>query len=168
MDRFKNLQINHATLRLISAFVLASMLLFLISSCGIAARTRKLFGDKQEIKIDISAKLNEDHPIAIDLVHVYDEKLLEMLREMPAKTWFAKRQQIKRDYRLGVGLDCWQKEWVPGQSIDDYNLPLKPKAKGAFVFANYYTPGEHRFSIDPFDDIEIYFFEKDFVVKVQE
>jgi len=145
--------------------------LFLVGSlfsCGIGIRTKAVLGKKVHVKVDISENANNNSPIALDVVLVYDEALLTELIKMPSKEWFEKREQIKRDYPEGTGLDYWGWEWVPGQKVPVQSLPLKPKAKGGIIFANYFSPGEHRFSIDPFKNIIIRLEEKSFTVEVLE
>jgi len=147
----------------LSLFVLGSLF-----SCGIGVRTRAVLGKKIHVKVDISENANNNSPIALDVLLVYDEALLAELIKMPSKEWFEKREQIKRDYPEGTGLDYWGWEWVPGQKVPVQSLPLKPKAKGGIIFANYFCPGEHRFSIDPFKDFIIRLQEESFTVEVSE
>jgi hypothetical protein len=149
-------------------FLVLPFLLFLICSllsCGIRVRTRALFGDKLDVKIEISDKANENSAIAVDLIVVYDKKLIDQLLKLTSKAWFEQRTQIRRDYLKGEGLDLWGWEWVPGQQVPDQHLPLKPKAKGGFIFARYHSPGSHRYRFDPFKDIKIRLMEKEFYVE---
>ena len=143
-------------------FILGGILL----SCGIGVRTKAVLGDKLNMKVDISQNANTNSPIALDVVLVYDEDLLKQLIKMPSREWFEKREQITRDHIKGDGLDYWAWEFVPGQNVETQILPLKPKAKGGIVFANYFTPGEHRFLIDPFKDLIIRLNEKSFAVEL--
>jgi type VI secretion system protein len=134
-------------------------------SCGMGKRTRAMFGEKLDIKVYISEKANQNSPIAFDVVLVYDEGLLERLLSMPSREWFEKKEQIKRDYLQGEGLDFWGWEWVPGQEVPVQSLPFKTNAVGGFIFADYFTPGSHRFRIDPFKDISVRLLEKGFTVE---
>ena len=135
-------------------------------SCGISVRTRAVLGDKLNVTMDIAPNANTNSPIALDVVLVYNETLLKQLIKMPSREWFEKREQIIRDHRKGDGLDYWAWEFVPGQNVETQILPLKPKAKGGIVFANYFTPGDHRFLIDPFKDFIIHLNEKHFTVEL--
>ncbi len=150
-----------------------SILLFgLLSSCGfsdkvkgLSAYTKSLFGAKLRVKVTVAENVNQNNPVALDLVIVYDKKLLDQLLGMSSKKWFEKREQIKRDYLEGVGLDSWGWEWVPGQNVPIQELPLKSAAKGALVFADYSTPGEHRIRIEQFESINVSLGEKGFSVE---
>ena len=149
--------------------ILSLLFLFLtmiLVSCGIGVRTKAVLGDKLTMKVDISHNANTNSPIALDVVLVYNEDLLKQLIKMPSREWFEKREQIKRDHIQGDGLDYWAWEFVPGQNVDTQILPFKPKAKGGIVFANYFTPGDHRFRIDPFKDFIIHLNEKVFTVEL--
>jgi type VI secretion system protein len=137
-------------------------------SCGIGVRTKAVLGGKLHIKVGISENANMNSPIALDVLLVYDEALLKRLIKMPSREWFEKRTQITRDHIKGEGLDYWAWEFVPGQSVATQILPLKPKAKGGIIFANYFSAGEHRSRIDPFKDLVIHLQEKGFAVEVLE
>ena len=137
-----------------SAPVLALVISFLFFYAG-CAHTRAMFGGRLQVHVEISDGANQDNPVAVDLVMAHDEKLVEALREMTAKQWFASREQIKLDYILGEGLDHWAWEWTPGQTVEPMELILKPQAKAAFVFVDFMAPGAHRFRLDPFKDIII-------------
>ena len=137
-----------------NAPALAMVLSLLVFFAG-CAHTRALFGGRLQVHVEISDGANHDNPVAVDLVMVHDEKLVEALREMTADQWFKTREQIKLDYILGQGLDLWSWEWAPGQKVEPMELVLKPQAKAAFVFVDFMTPGAHRFRLDPFKDIII-------------
>ncbi|RLC17621.1 MAG: hypothetical protein DRI57_09495 [Deltaproteobacteria bacterium] len=156
-------------------FILRALRLFLLLlmaaalfSCDFGIRTRSLMGGRLHVTVEIDEKANQDNPIALDLLFVYDEKLLEQLLQTPAKEWFEKRGQIKRDYLEGDGLDYWGWEWVPGQNIPVQELPLKSGAEGALVFADYLSPGDHRVRVAPFEDMTIHLKKDGFEVKSSE
>ncbi|MEZ4525333.1 MAG: hypothetical protein R2941_05365 [Desulfobacterales bacterium] len=140
----------------------------MLVSCGVGVRTRSMLGGKLHVSVNISEKVNQNAPIATDLLLVHNEKLCDELLKMSAKDWFRQKEQIKRDYIEGDGLDCWSWEWVPGQKIPIQKLPLKSSAKAGIVFADYLSPGAHRIRFSPFEDIVIRLLEKDFFVDVQE
>jgi type VI secretion system protein len=128
--------------------------------------TRTVIGGHIDITVDIADNANQNSPIAVDLVVVYNEKLMEQLMGMTAAQWFAQRSQIRRDYLDGAGFDSWGWEWVPGQKVPVQRLPLKPAAIGGVIYAKYITPGAHRNRINPFDDVTILLREKDFAVNI--
>lgn len=143
----------HLTGRLIPV----GMVLLAVACSNFGARTRAMFGGDVTVKVQIAPDANQDSPVALDLLIVYDEALLERLLGMTSQQWFAERTQIKKDFLPEEGLDAWQWEWVPGQKVPDIELPLEPSAEGAVIFVNYFSPGPHRFRIDPFSDFTIRF-----------
>ncbi len=153
--------------------VLGCVMLGGITACGsiskltkaTAVRARSMVGGKVEVQIVISPKANQNSPVAVDLLFVYDDKLMERLLGMPAVEWFEKRRQIRRDYVRGEGFDSWEWEWVPGQAIPVQKLPLKPTAIGAVVFGKSHSEGPHRYRIDPFKGIIVLLGEKAFLVR---
>ncbi len=137
----------------------------MLVSCGAGVRARSLLGGKLHVTVNISDKVNQNAPIATDLLLVYNEKLCEDLLKMSAKDWFRQKEQIKRDYREGESLDYWEWEWVPGQQVPLQELDLKAGAVGGLLFAGYNTPGAHRVRIDPLQNMVIHLSEKDFRVE---
>ena len=146
--------------------------LFLVAllffSCGWDIRTRSLLGGKLHMAVEIEENANRNSPVAMDMVFVYDEKLLEQLIKMPAKEWFANREQIRRDHPEGEAFERWGWEWVPGQKIPLQEMPLKAGAEAIVFFADYLSPGAHRVRTDPFRDIRIRLGEDDFHVETPE
>ncbi len=95
------------------------------------------------LTLDVAERANDDTPIAVDFVVVFDSDLLKLLSEIPSKQWFAERDQYRRDYRQLFSI--WSLELVPGQFRDVRDFPFAgDKAAGLLVFAGYNTPGVHR------------------------
>jgi len=117
------------------------------------------------VRVEIAESANDDSPVAVDIVLVYDRFLSERLLTMPARQWFATRDQIMRDYLLEAGVACWSWEWVPGQRVGDIELAVRSGARTAFVFAGYHTEGAHRVRFDPLTDIALRIDKTDFVVR---
>ena len=103
---------------------------------------------KLMIKVDVSARANNNNPVALDLVLVKDKKLFKELMKISAAEWFEKRNQYRLDYPKEIGLSAGSWEWVPGQVVTIEPIPFKFKVAGGLVFANYFTPGTHRAVID--------------------
>ena len=156
--------------------ILIGMLALVVTACSgspasqqpswLYRTTKAVTGGQIEVKVEIADNANRNSPIAVDLVVVYDEKLMEQLMGMTAGDWFAKRAQIRRDYLDGAGYDSWGWEWIPGQRVPVQRLPLKAAAIGGVVFAKFITPGAHRSRINPFDDVTIFLREDDFAVNI--
>lgn len=125
---------------------------------GVSTRTKKAVGVKLHVRAAIDEDANFNTPVAVDLVFVQDEDLLNRLMQddMTAAKWFAARDDIKRDYLPGKGLVVHSWEWTPGQNVPPMELSLVPGAKGGMVFASYASPGKHRNKVHPHKNFEIH------------
>jgi type VI secretion system protein len=126
--------------------------LLALAACGQALVKTKIV----LFEVDEAANLN--HPIAVDLVIIYDEKLLEEITALSAHDWFTKRAQLKRDYP--ISLSTWEWEFVPGQKSQEllsFKMPSEvSRAQGALLFASYVTPGQHRMRLDTFEGVKVW------------
>lgn len=134
------------------------------TACGLGVRTRALVGEKVRVQVQVARQANLNNPVAVDVLLVFDEALLKELQKMPAREWFDKREQIKRDFPDTRGFEVWEHEWVPGQDVAELVLPYRVATKGAVIFANYLTPGDHRGRWDGRENITLGLQEKGFTV----
>ena len=125
------------------------LLVFLVLVNIANAEPRTLGQSKLVMKVNVSPQANNNNPVALDLVLIKDKKLLKELMKISAKEWFEKRDQYHLDYPKETGLSFGSWEWVPGQVVKLGPMPLKSKFAGGIIFANYFSPGEHRALIDP-------------------
>ncbi len=117
------------------------------SACGVAARTKSLFGADLQMSVEVSSRLNDAAPVAVDVVVVYQRELLDRLVALSAREWMEQRAQLQRDHKKD--LQVWSWEWIPGQEVGRQTLSFSAGAAGGLVFADYDTPGAHRERIDP-------------------
>ena len=94
-------------------------------------------------------RLNQNAPVPISLVAVNDQKLFERLVQMNAKQWFEAREQIRRDNPGDNAFSEWVWEYVPGQAPPPVVIQVDGRAVGALIFANYRSPGDHRYRLGP-------------------
>lgn len=120
---------------------------------------------KLVVKVNISPQVNNNNPVAVDLVLVQSKKLFKELMKISAAEWFEKKNQYRLDYPKETGLNAGSWEWVPGQFVTLEPMPYKYKVAGALVFANYLTPGAHRAVIDPGKTVVLTLGVEDLVVK---
>ncbi|MCZ6632859.1 MAG: hypothetical protein O7G87_05595 [bacterium] len=145
-------------------------LFLLLTGCGtqnrglprVGVRGQPWYDAKLYVQVQISERANQNHPIALDLLVVYDNEVLAMVMAMTGKDWFARREQVKRDNR--GKLDVWSWEWVPGQVVSLQAVPLSARSGTGFIFADYLGTGDHRYKIDPYKNITIRLLEKEVVV----
>ena len=139
-----------------------AVLLFLVS-CSAGRKVRSAFGGQLPIDVTIAESANDNSPIAVDLLVVYDDKLVDKLVEMPAAEWFTKRQQFIADHPKVV-LQSW--EWVPGQEIEPFKVRYGSGARNVVLFADYRTEGPHRRVIGSPKPFRIVLGERDITVEV--
>ncbi len=99
---------------------------------------------------------NQNSALAVDLVIVYGSELMAIFNQMSAKTYFAASKQLLLDNP--TLLDIWHWEFIPGQRVIGFQPPQdKGDAYGAYIFANYHTPGDHRLRVGPDGIVNILF-----------
>jgi type VI secretion system protein len=109
-------------------------------------------GDKvkwDELTLSASDDVNNNSPVAIDVVFVTDDAMLARLAELPASKWFAARADLASTFPKA--LRYWSWEVVPGQHVDVPGETFeRQRVAAALVFANYADPGAHRVRIEQF------------------
>lgn len=120
------------------------MLLAVLMAIGCSALRRPLL-----LRVHIAPRANQNRPLAVDLVAASDKRLGELLSKTPAAEWFAKRAQFERDYPRHGALEVQSWEWVPGQVVDELEIPLMSSPKAIFLFARYANGGDHRARLEP-------------------
>jgi type VI secretion system protein len=112
-------------------------------SSAIGLGPRAVTPDWRAVTITASDDANGNSPVAIDLVFVRDQALLDTLTKTPAARWFSSRTDIVQTFPEGVGVLSY--ELVPRQSIRVPEAAFeKQRAFGVLAFASYPAPGEHR------------------------
>lgn len=135
-----------------------------LSSCGHLGFDR-FFSGKVEMRVTVAEDLNADSPVAVELLVVYDAKLLATLQSMTAQSWFQQRDKLLQQYsEVNHDLDAWMWEWVPGQVVREQRRRFKIGARGALIFANYFSAGDHRANVDPFQPFLLNLQATDFTV----
>lgn len=98
------------------------------------------------IELSASDRANDNSPVAVDLVMVHEEPLVEQILALTAQEWFDQRDQLRVDHPRGLTVFSW--EVVPGQTL---TAPVRGEqaAWAGIVFTKYQTPGPHRLRVDP-------------------
>lgn len=115
------------------------------------------------VKVAIAAEANGNNPVAVDLVRVENKDLAKEISKLTAADWFQKRDQYIRDYPKPGVLTIESSEWVPGQPVSPLKIPeplslpipLVSTSPTTLIFANYFTPGPHRATLEPHKIITI-------------
>lgn len=128
----------------------------LLASCGIRRKVSRMFAGDVKMTVTISPQLNDNTPVPVEIVFLYDKALLESVLQKSAEDWFANREQFVKDNSPDKKFESQKWEWVPGQTVEKpLNLSYRIGARGAVIFAGYASPGSHRQAIDPQLDIAL-------------
>jgi hypothetical protein len=127
-----------------------------ISSCSIGLFTRSLFGEKLDITVKVDSTANNEFPLAMTVLYVYDEETFKKLLAYSARQWYQERPQLEENNSDNSSFEAFDWEWIPGQDTT-VSIPFRTSAIGAILFANYFTEGQYRVRINPYKDIRVVF-----------
>jgi type VI secretion system protein len=134
-----------------AGLLLTTCIAGLLSGCA-APSFLSFKGDKvkwDELTLSASDDVNNNSPVAVDVVFVTDDAMLARLAELPASKWFSARADLASTFPKA--LRYWSWEVVPGQRVDVPGDTFdRPRVAAALVFANYADPGAHRVRIEQF------------------
>ena len=149
--------------RLTRSVTLCALCLALLAAagmgCGSSMRPLRLL-----VEVQVAPQSNQNSPIPVTLVAVYDPKLYERFSQMSAKQWYEQRDQLRRDHPGGDAFIEWEWEFVPGFTPPPTVVEIRGRAVGAFVFAKYRSEGMHRVRLGPHQRIRINLQEDDVTV----
>lgn len=131
----------------VAAVFAASLVL---SGCSSVASLWTLESQTESVALAASPGVNNGFPVAVDVVSVSDEAFPAILAELPARTWFERKESFVANNGTVLRVDSF--ELLPGQSVEDIDFGWSDRrsVKAIFVFADYVTPGEHRGRLDAF------------------
>ena len=100
-----------------------------------------------EVTLSAAPGANQNSPIAVDVVLVFEDDMLERLVELPATKWFGVRADLRKTFPKSLSYRTW--ELVPGQTIQLLGESFgSPRVVGVLVYADYATPGAHRLRVE--------------------
>lgn len=139
----------------------------LLSACGGGYRyVRSLGGRQVRVTVVNTEQANLNNPVALDFLLVFDEKVEGEAAKLTARQWFEKKAQFKRDHILNQDYVLFEYEFVPGDPVPVIEIPYTVSGRSLLVYADYYTPGEHRVRMDPRKDATITLKERGFTLAV--
>jgi type VI secretion system protein len=105
----------------------------------------------KEVVISASDGANLNTSVAVDIVLVMEEPVLDKLAALPASKWFQQRADLLKTFPGNFSYRSW--EVAPGQLLRVKGETFgTPSVVGVFVFADYVTPGEHRMRVEQLSD----------------
>ncbi|RKH95149.1 hypothetical protein D7Y15_42235 [Corallococcus sp. AB030] len=99
------------------------------------------------VQIRLRPDANDNSPVPLSLLLVYDPAVLEQLLAVGATQWFVGREQFLRDHAADVHEEFY--ELVPDQSLPEFRRYVPAHTAGGLVFVGYSAEGEHRYRFDP-------------------
>lgn len=137
--------------RKLAAWCLSACIATVLAGCAMPS-ILSFKGDKVKwdaLTFSASDDVNNNSPVAVDVVFVTDDAMLARIAELPASKWFAGRADLVSAYPKSIQYRSW--EFVPGQHRDVPGDTFdRPRVAAAFIFANYANPGAHRVRIEQF------------------
>ncbi len=130
--------VNH---RKMSCMIMA-VLMTVLSGCAQNPGVKNHFWEKknnlESFRIFCSRDANNDTPVALDLVFIYNDLLTGELLKMDADSWFKTKSDFSLKFRNGF--DVMSYEVVPLSETDTVTLPGKHrKALSIIMFTKYLT-----------------------------
>lgn len=135
--------------------------------CILPETLPSFFGGHMKMRVVVSEKLNRASPVAVEVLVVYDKGTFKALEKLTARDWFAQRAQFLKDNeaKKKKKFDHWKWEWVPGQTVPEQVRPYGVGVAGGLIFANYFSPGDHRAGFQPFEPFLLSLGASDFTVE---
>src|SRR5215510_16612190 len=79
-------------------------------------------GIRLQLHVTVAPDVNDDRPIPVDVVFVWDKAAAAKLEALTAKDWFEKKAAFRRDDPKEQAFTARECEWVPGQEVTDIDL----------------------------------------------
>lgn len=103
-------------------------------------------GNPEHLRVGLRAEegANQNAPIAVAVLVVYDDNVFNELSRLSAGEWFAQAAQYMKDNPDSISFDVVNWELMPGQEVDETAIKLQDRPSRGLMFADYYTGGRHR------------------------
>ena len=136
-----------------------------LAACSLVTRPGLLFGGRGVVEARLPQGINDNQPVAVDLVVVYDKGVEKELLALTAEQWFSSRSQYLQVSPTD-SLQVYSWEWVPGQWAGRQPFEYRVGALSSIVFASYSSPGPHRAQLRPDQSLRLRMGLDDFKVEV--
>lgn len=143
-------------MKLLSTRLLALMMPLLLVGCGTTSLLQEAKDfvlpagrilDWDSVVFVMPPAVNRNFPVAVDIVSVHDQALVEKMLTMKAADWFAARDGLLKTYPTGLHSQSW--ELAPGDSKRIAAERFRERRIFAVLaFADYFAAGEHRVRLD--------------------
>src|SRR5262245_37269931 len=86
-------------------------------------------GTRLQLQVTVAHDVNDDRPIPVDVVFVWDKALAAKVDALSAKDWFDKRDAFRRDDPQERAFTVRDFEWVPGQEVPQIDLTVHASSR---------------------------------------
>ncbi|WGL60337.1 hypothetical protein QEJ31_01805 [Pigmentibacter sp. JX0631] len=119
---------------------------------------------KMHLEANIDLNANNNSAIPIDIIFIYEEKILDEFKKMPASTWFLKKDQYTNDYAVNNLIQVVSYEIVPGQhfAVSDFKPDKTPLI--TILYANYLNTNDNRIILSDYSNIRLKMKESSFLL----
>ncbi len=146
--------LSHTSARYLCACIWACLL----AACGPSVP------EKLRVAVEAEPGANQDAPIAVAVLVIYEDTVFRDLMGLSAAEWFDQSEQRLRDNPDMQDFDLVQWEVMPGQVVPEVVQQLQGRPAEGIVFADYYAEGDHRIRFNPMKRIVIVLGANDFDV----
>ncbi len=105
--------------------------------------------ERLKVKFIVDQKINDNNPVSVDIVVLYDMEMKDELARLTAMEWFQQRDARVRSDPTGQKFQLWRWELTPGLELRDVDEPLRGLPAQGYVFADYSSKGRHSAMFDP-------------------
>lgn len=96
----------------------------------------------KKVDFEVDSNANNGQPFVCHIVIAYSKDLYDKLQSMDSKNYFSQSTSLKKTYKDSI--EIFSYDLIPGRNKLNQEMKLRSytKAKGAFIFAKYLTPGK--------------------------
>lgn len=96
----------------------------------------------KKVDFEVDSKANNGQAFVCHIVIAYSKDLYDKLQGMDSKGYFSESISLKKTYKDSIEIFAY--DLIPGRNKLNQKISLQSytKAKGAFIFAKYETPGK--------------------------
>ncbi len=151
-------------MKIYSIILVTTGISLLLFGCNPKKLTNILPARATPISVLTTSETNQNSAVAIDFIAVYNESIARGLQKLNAAEWFNGKEQFIRDYTSGEDYDIWHYEFAALAQRHDIKIKPQRKLSAIYIFADYLSPGKHRYRFTKIEEMMIILAAKDFRV----
>lgn len=127
--------LNNKIFKVLLAFITG----FVVTSCDMLPSTLIWL---KKVEFEVDPRANNGNAFSCHIVIPYSKDLYDKLQGFDSKTYFSQVNSLEKTYKDSI--ETFKYDLIPGKNKLNQEIKLRSyiKAKGAFIFAKYTTPGK--------------------------